>query len=191
MRRMLAILFVVAMGAAAAAWAEEQEKPFQLEPGFVRLDNGRDLDGWRAYPAKNPCFRVVDGVIHAGDAPGGPGGGLLESKTRHSRNVVIRFEYRAARGADSGVFLHGRQFQVRDYPNSLPDTKQFAPFAKPPGQWNTMEFDVTDGVARVKLNGTVIVPRWPIGQQSRRGFGLQKEKGDFDFRYVRMKEKSP
>ena len=65
---------------------------------------------------------------------------------------------------------------------------EYAKFAKPAGEWNALEWDVTDGVAIVKLNGKVIEKAWKIGKRPR-GLGLQKERGDFDFRYVRIKEK--
>ncbi|NQU22227.1 MAG: hypothetical protein HQ567_13165, partial [Candidatus Nealsonbacteria bacterium] len=52
-----------------------------------------------------------------------------------------------------------------------------------------MEFDVTDGVAVVKLNGRVIEKAWKLGEKPDRGLGLQREKGDFDFRRLRMKRK--
>ena len=37
-------------------------------------------------------------------------------------DCIVRLQYRASQGADSGVFIHGRQFQVRDYENSYPDS---------------------------------------------------------------------
>jgi hypothetical protein len=165
---------------------------FKLEPGFVRLDTGKDLAGW--YPStwrgKNTGdadgWSVVEGAIHLDCAQAKS---HLFSKKTFSPNAVLRLQYRAAKGADSGLCLHGKQFQLRDYPNSYPDTKKYAPAAKPHGQWNDLELDVTDGVAVIKLNGRVIEKAWKIGDDTDRGLGLQREVGDFDFRYVRLKEK--
>jgi len=157
----------------------------KLESGFIRLDNGKDLAGWTG---NDRDWSVVHGAIHLHYKSPPPGGAIFSQK-RHSSNAVIRLQFRATYGADSGVFIHGNQFQVRDYRNSLPDTMKYASFCKPPGQWNDLEFDITDGVAVVKLNGTVIHEAWKIGEKSDRGIGLQKEKGDFDFRYIRVKEK--
>ncbi|MCR4413181.1 MAG: DUF1080 domain-containing protein [Thermoguttaceae bacterium] len=168
---------------APALWLGADE--LALEPGFVRLDNGKDLSGWID---KAGNWSVVDGALHL-DAAKTPRGGNLVSEKTHSRHCVVRLQFRASHGADSGVFLHGAQFQVRDYPNSYPDTRRYAPFAKPAGQWNDLEFDITDGIAVVKLNGHVIEQRWPIGDQPAMGIGLQKEKGDFDYRFIRVKEK--
>lgn len=183
MRTILTPLFVVAgfmLATSGTGGAEE----FQLEEGFVRLDNGKDLTGWTNVKA---CWSVRDGAIHLDSAS--REWSNIYSEKKHSRNVVIRLQFRAAPGADSGVFIHGEQFQVRDYPGSLPDTKRYAPYTKPAGQWNELEFDITEGVAVVKLNGHVIEKHWRIGNQPNLGLGLQKEKGDFDFRYIRIREK--
>ena len=164
----------------------------ELEPGFERLDNGKDLKGW--YPStwsgRNTGdasgWSVVDGAIHL-DCQSARS--HLFSRRKFSRDCVIRLQFRAAKGADSGLCLHGNQFQLRDYPNSLPDTKRYAPYSKPPGQWNDLELDFTGGVAVIKLNGQVIEKAWRLGTDRDRGLGLQRETGDFDFRFVRLKEK--
>jgi hypothetical protein len=101
--------------------------------------------------------------------------------------VIIRLQFRATPGADSGVYIHGNQLQVRDYPKAGP--KQYAFAAKPAGEWNDLEFDITDGVAVVRLNGQVIEKAWKIGNNPKRGIGLQRERGDFEFRNIRIKEK--
>jgi hypothetical protein len=157
---------------------------FRLERDFVRLDNGKDLTGWKGNMRD---WSVVHGGIHL-HYKSPPSGGVLFSEKTHSDNVIIRMQFRATYAADSGVFVHGSQFQVRDYINSYPDTKKYAPYCNPPGVWNNLEFDITNGVAVIKLNGTVIERAWKIGTRANQGIGLQKEKGDFDFRYIRLKE---
>lgn len=155
---------------------------FKLEDGFVRLDNGKNLEGW---VGNLVGWSVVEGAIHLNAKKAK---GSIYSKTAHSGNCIIRMEFRAAARADSGVFIHGNQLQVRDYPTAGP--KKYAAAAKPAGQWNALEFDITDGVALVKLNGEIIEKAWKIGGSAKRGIGLQKERGDFDFRRIRVKEKS-
>jgi hypothetical protein len=44
-------------------------------------------------------------------------------------------------------------------------------------------------VAVVRLNGEVIEQAWPVGKKEDQGIGLQKESGDFSFRFIRVKEK--
>ncbi|MHC4640253.1 MAG: family 16 glycoside hydrolase [Planctomycetota bacterium] len=165
---------------------------FQLEPGFVRLDNDKDLTGW--FGAKwtgektgdTTGWSVVDGAIHL-DSEAAKS--QLFNKKTYSRNAIIRLQFRAARVADSGLCIHGRQFQVRDYPNALPDTKKYAPFSNRAGEWNNLELDISDGVAVIKLNGQIIEKAWKSGTDAGRGLGLQRELGEFDFRYIRLKEK--
>jgi hypothetical protein len=173
----IAVVTCCVIGFGALARSDD----FKLEEGFTRLDNGKDLEGWVGNTAG---WSVGEGAIHMNSKLAK---GNLNSKTTHSGNCIIRLEFRAAPRADSGVFIHGKQLQVRDYPTAGP--KEYAGAAKPAGEWNALEFDITDGVAVVKLNGQVIEKAWKIGGNAKQGVGLQKESGDFDFRYVRLKEK--
>jgi len=189
MRRHLLIVAVLAMLAAPLSAADDE---FKLEPGFVRWDNGKDLTGW--YPSTwsgkdtgdASGWSVVDGAIHL-DCENARG--HLFSEKKFSPDCIIRLQFRAAKGADSGLCLHGNQFQVRDYPNSYPDTKRYGPYTKPPGEWNDLELNVTEGVAVIQLNGHVIEKAWRLGTEGDLGLGLQRERGDFDFRYIRLREK--
>ena len=167
-------VFLLLLGATPA-------QEFKLEDGFTRLDNGKDLDGWTG---KLDGWTVVEGIIHL-DVKAAKGD--IYSKTTHSKNAIIRMQFRATKNADSGAYIWGKQLQVRDYPNAGP--KEYAKPAKPAGEWNDLEFDITDGMALVKLNGEVIEKAWKIGNDDKKGIGLQRERGDFDFRYIRLKEK--
>jgi hypothetical protein len=167
-------------------------EPFQLEPGFIRLDNGKDLTGW--FGAKwsgektgdISGWSVDDGIIHL-DSEAATSHLFNEKKL--SKNATIRLQFRADRVADSGLCIHGRQFQIRDYPNALPDTRKYAPFSNRAGEWNDLELDITDGVAVIKVNGQVIEEAWESGNALEMGLGLQKELGEMDFRYIRLMEK--
>lgn len=178
MKRAWWAVAVVLVGMHSPIWSGEK---FDLEKGFTRLDNGKDLEGWTG---KLDGWSVVEGYIHL-DAKKSKGD-IYSAKT-HSGDCIIRLQFRASKNADSGVYVHGNQLQVRDYPNAGP--KQYAFAAKPFGEWNDLEFDITKGKAQVKLNGQVIEKAWKIGNAAQKGIGLQRERGDFDFRFVRMKEK--
>lgn len=175
--RALASVMLISL-VSCAAFAGDQLK---LEKGFVRLDNGKDLEGWTG---NLTGWSVSEGAIQL-DAKKAKGN--IFSKTAHSTDCTIRLQFRASERADSGVYFHGKQLQVRDYPTAGP--KQYAAAAKPAGKWNDLELDITAGVAVVKLNGQVIEKAWKVGGKSDQGIGLQKERGDFDFRFVRVKEK--
>ncbi len=173
----VSLLLCVGIAVAVVARAEE----FKLEEGFTRLDNGKDLTGWTG---NLEGWSVVDGGIHMDSKKAK---GSIYSEQTHTNNCVIRLQFRAAERADSGVFIYGRQLQVRDYPTAGPN--QYAKFAKPAGEWNDLEFDISDGEAVVRLNGEVIENNWKIGGRTEQGIGLQKERGDFDFRRIRIREK--
>jgi len=173
-------------------WHRQTSKEtFKPEPGFVRLDNGKDLTGW--FGAKwsgektgdTTGWSVVYGAIHLDSEAAR--NQLFNEKT-YSRNAIIRLQFRAGRAADSGLCIHGRQFQVRDYPNALPDTKKYAPFSNCAGEWNDIELDISDGIAVIKLNDQIIEKSWETGIDFDRGLGLQRELGEVDFRYIRVKE---
>jgi hypothetical protein len=173
-------LLIAAMALSCPAGAVRADD-LPPEEGFTRLDNGRDLAGWTGDPAG---WSVQDGAIHL-DARAARGN--IYAGSTHSRNCIIRLQFRASPKSDSGVYIHGKQFQVRDYPTVGP--RPYAGPCKPAGQWNDLEWDITDGIAVVRLNGAVIEQAWPIGNRTQEGPGLQKETGDFDFRFIRLKEK--
>jgi hypothetical protein len=181
MARTLFLSLAAAACCLVAAARSTHADEFKLEDGFTRLDNGKDLEGWAG---NTTGWSVEEGAIHLNSKLAK---GNLNSKTTHTGNCIIRLEFRAAKRADSGVFIHGKQLQVRDYPTAGP--KEYAGPAKPAGEWNALEFDITDGVAVVKLNGQVIEKAWKLGGNAKQGVGLQKESGDFDFRYLRLMEK--
>ena len=176
-----ATLFLLAAGAVLlSAFTSAAGEEFQLEEEFTRLDNGKNLDGWNG---RKEGWSVVDGAIHL-DIHHAKG--HLYSDKTHSQNCVVRLQFRTSPRGDSGVFVWGSQFQVRDFLAIGP--KVYADAAKPAGEWNDLEIDITGGTAVVSLNGKFI-DTWKIGEQSKKGFGLQRERGDFDFRYIRIMEK--
>src|SRR5688572_28977649 len=97
------------------------------EPGYRSLFNGKDLTGWRQGKTKldgktatdNKKWHVEDGAI----VIEGSGGGNLDTVDEFNKDFHLKLEFRAARKADSGVYLRGQQLQVRDYPRAGPYKK--------------------------------------------------------------------
>lgn len=174
--RLAFVVVLLVLAASSVARAE-----FKVEQGFTRLDNGQNLEGWTG---KLDGWSVIDGAIHLNSKTAK---GSIYSERTHSKDCIIRLQFRATPRADSGIYFYGKQLQVRDYPTAGP--KQYAEFAKPAGEWNDLELDISDGTAVVKLNGETIEAAWKIGGKADQGIGLQRERGDFDFRYVRVEEK--
>src|SRR6059058_4516179 len=98
------LLAATLLSTAAPARADET---FKLERGFTRLDNGKDLDGWTGNTAG---WSVEEGVIHLNAKTAK---GNIYSKTTNTGNCIIRLEFRATPRADSGLYVHGKQLQVR------------------------------------------------------------------------------
>lgn len=161
---------------------------FKLEEGFQRLDNGKNLEGWTG---DFSSWSVNDQAIHLNAADAtvkkDPPWTCIYSKTTHGPNCIIRVQFNASKRADSGVYIYGKQLQVRDFPSVGPGN--YAKQSNPAGEWNELEFDITDGVANIKLNGKVVEKGWKIGDMANQGLGLQREHGDFSFRRIRIKEK--
>ncbi len=189
MRWTTALLLLSLLAVTRCSHAGEELK---LEPGFTRLDNGKDLAGWYGSQwsgkptGSHKGWSVVQGAIHL-DVEAARC--HLFSEKTFSPDCILRLQFRATKEADSGLCVHGEQFQVRDYIYSLPDTRQYAFACNPPGQWNDLELDLSGGVAVIKLNGKVIEKAWRAGKNTKIGLGLQREKGDFDYRFIRIKEK--
>jgi hypothetical protein len=153
--------------------------------GYTSLFNGKDLTGWRAGKMKldgkaetaNKKWHVTDGAI----VIDGGGGGDIYTVEEFNKDFHLKLEFRAARKADSGLYLRGVQLQVRDYPRAGPYTK--AKFKD--DDWNELDITVTGNKALCKCNGDVIEKAYKIGAKG--GIGLQSEGGKFEFRKIRIK----
>lgn len=148
-----------------------------VEPGFLSLFNGRNLDGWQLVGGHGPGYVVEDGVLVC---PAEGGGNLFT--TREYANFIFRFEFKLVEGSNNGVGIRaplrgdaafaGMEIQIlhddasvykgrlkpAQYHGSVYDVfpaKQG--FLKPVGQWNAEEITADGRRIGVKLNGTVIV----------------------------------
>ena len=183
---------------ATLGFMETAEEPFELEPGFTSLFNGRDLTGWRFLP-KAPATESIafDGKTMSSDGryvamhvrlvvttpPEGRRVQQLWTTKEFPSNFVLKLEFRATPNADSGVFIRKPQLQCRDYPLAGPykSLKKYKP-----QDWNEMEVTVAGGVAHCTCNGEVleaalvVPPTGPIG--------LEGDRGQMEYRRIRLKE---
>lgn len=153
MRRNLALpIVLLCLGAAAGALTAEEA----AEDGFRVLFNGENLDGWvtRGGDPVERGWVVEDGTIHRAS-----GGGDIYTEGRW-RDFDLRFEWKVAEGANSGVKYRvadyggsylGPEYQILDderHPNgSREQTSAAAMYdllgcndrkkLKPVGQWNS------------------------------------------------------
>lgn len=164
----------------------------KAEPGTVELYNGKDLTGW-GYK-KGGQFESFDGKTASSDerytAKGdtivvNPGKGLrqLWTKTQFPNDFELRLEFRAAKNADSGLFVRGPQLQVRDYLVAGPykNLKKYKP-----QEWNEIVVVVKGGVARCTCNGEVLEEMLKVPATG--SIGLEADRGQMEYRKLRLKE---
>jgi hypothetical protein len=175
-----------------------QTDDFKPDPGYTSLFNGRELNGWQYVirkGEKEPCdgktetsdrrFQALDGtiVVNERDANGRGGVKELQTTRNYDRDFHLKLEFLAADRADSGVYIRGKQLQVRDYPTVGPyrDLKNFRA-----GGWNVLEITVRGASAECRCNGELLEAAFPVPAKG--AIGLQAEQGRFAFRRIQVKE---
>ena len=163
MRRMLSLV----LSCCFAVSQLHAEPPQLLDPaekaaGFVSLFDGKTLNGWRH--AGN--WKVVDGEI----TRSGKGGSLVYRESKVPDDFELRFEWKVAKGSNSGVYYRPTQYEYQILDNSVhkdgqnPRTSAASLYfcmqpsedaTRPVGKWN---------VARVVCKGTVI-QHWLNGKK--------------------------
>jgi len=177
--------------------------------GFRPLFNGKDLTGWKLRnPQGTPTWSVKDGIL-VNDVSGGKHGTDLVSEQKFS-DFALRYEFKIAKGANSGVYLRGRhEIQVLDdYERGKPskggngaiyNTAPVAKFAsKPADEWQTAEATIKGNKVTVILNGekvhdNVTVDKATGGELDNKvdqpgPIMLQGDHGSISFRKIEIKE---
>jgi Domain of Unknown Function (DUF1080)/FKBP-type peptidyl-prolyl cis-trans isomerase len=170
-RKLIVIAPILIAGMSSGVFAAKAN-----HAGFVRLYNGRDLDGWTTTPGGKMSAWKADGDLLSCV---GPGGGWLHTSKMYS-DFILRVEYRIPRGGNSGVGLRfpptgdpahqGMEIQILD--DSAPEYADIKPaqhtgsvyyqsaakqgVAKPAGQWNAYEITCLGPHVKVVLNGQVV-----------------------------------
>lgn len=170
------------------------DTPWQPEPGFVSLFNGKDLSGWND-PKKGENFEgkttstdgrysAANGVLTVNPPKDVPR--LIQqiyTVKEFPKDFTLKLEFRASVNADSGIFLRRPQLQCRDYLVAGPykELKQYKA-----QDWNQIVVTVKDGVALCTCNGEVLEaalalpPTGPIG--------LEGDRGTMEYRHIQLKE---
>ena len=166
--------------------------PFQLEPGFTSLFNGKDLTGWtfkggQPFDGKTRSsdqrYYAINGRLVVTTPPEGSKLAQLWSVREFPRDFTLRLEFRATPDADSGVFIRGPQLQCRDYPLAGP----FKNLTKYRSQdWNELEVIVTGGTAVCTCNGEVLDAAFKVPATG--AIGLEGDRGQMEYRRLRIKE---
>jgi hypothetical protein len=173
--------------------------PAHARPGFRRLFNRRNLDGWR--PVGDANWRVERGILSADR------GGLSFLVSRQSyRNFELRADFWVSADANSGIFLRCREpaaitadnaYEVNIF-DRRPDPTygtgaivNVAPVAAPMphagGRWNAMVIRAQDDSFRVALNGRATVAAARDGRHREGPVALQYGAGIVRFRRVELR----
>jgi hypothetical protein len=70
-----------------------------VEPGFVSLFDGKDIEKHFTIKGKHESWRIVDGVIHST-----PGGDRIMSKEVY-RDFILRLDWKVSTDGNSGIFV--------------------------------------------------------------------------------------
>jgi hypothetical protein len=162
------------------------------EPGTIELFNGKDLSGW-GYKMGDK-FVAFDGKTTSSDERYAakdqtivvnPGKGIrqLWTKAQFPKDFELRLEFRAAKNADSGLFVRGPQLQVRDYLVAGPykNLKKYKP-----QDWNEIVVVVKGTSAKCTCNGEVLEEMLKVPATG--GIGLEADRGQMEYRKLRLKE---
>jgi hypothetical protein len=185
--------------------------PGDIQPGFVKLFDGKTLAGWTVMG--NPeGWQVVNGVIRS---EAGKGGNWLRTNRTYS-DFVLRLEWRVSQNGNSGVFIRckengnpwetGHEVQITNEPRddlhctgSLYGTVAVNPRPDESfGRWHTFEIRcegqriqvIADGVRCVDadMSRDVAIRDKPLAGY----IGLQdahtRPGGWIEFRNIRLKE---
>ncbi len=154
------------------------------EAGFTALFNGEDLEGWE----HSGNWIVEDGVI----TRQGKGGSLVYAVEKIPDDFELRFEWKVARGSNSGVYYRPTQYEYQILDNAVhPDGKNPRTSAaslyfclqpsvdatKPVGEWNEGRVVCKGTVIQHWLNGVKVIhldysdPKWKFNVEMLRQRG--------------------
>jgi hypothetical protein len=170
--------------------------PEEIASGWILLFDGETTFGWK--PTSEADWKVSGGVISASQGEKG-----LLCTTSQFANYVLRVDFRAAEGTNSGVFLRtspsptdvtSKCYELNiadpgtsDWPTGSFVKRQKSDVTKTGTDWRTFEVSANGAEFTVKLDGKQVLsytdPK-PIG----RGFiGLQFNSGKIEFRNIKLK----
>jgi hypothetical protein len=190
-------------------WLDEEHHP--NNGGWLRLFNGKNLNGWKKLQNRPMSWKAEDGMLVNHSAHHGEGQRGVNIYTEEKfDDFAIYYEYRIPEGSNSGVYLRGRyeiqifdSYQQKDVRNTAVNGAIWAvavPYKdvdKAPGEWQSVYAKIVDKKITVYLNGALIhddfkVP-FPTGAEIDRKVGqpgpimLQGDHGDVTFRNMYLK----
>ena len=170
----------------------------ELADGWIALFDGHSLFGWKAHSKAD--WQVKDGaiVVTSGEK------GLL-CTTVGFDSYVLKADFRAAAGTNSGIFLRTAAVPGMDDIKTKCYELNIAPPDNPfptgsfvgrqkakevpasAGQWQTFEVTLDGGKATVKLSGEEVLAYDDPAPIGRGLIGLQLNSGQVEFKNIKLK----
>ena len=169
----------------------------ELAEGWIALFDGATLFGWQ--PHSKADWKIEDGaiVVTSGEK------GLLCTSVRYS-DYVLKADFQAAKGTNSGIFLRTAPIVGKDdittkcyelniappdnpFPTGSLVGRQKAKEVPESDQWQSFEVTVDGGKVTVKLNGEEVLTYddpMPIGCGH---IGLQLNEGRVAFKNIKLR----
>ncbi|MEJ7616155.1 MAG: DUF1080 domain-containing protein [Pyrinomonadaceae bacterium] len=134
----------------------------------IALLNGKDLRGWKSFPAGKPSrWEARENVLFNA----GSGAGLVTLQTFD--DFRLHLEFKIEPGSDSGVYLRGRyEIEIEDSFGKSPSTHLLGSIygflsptslpAKRAGEWQTIDATLVGRTITVVLNGETIISEQEI-----------------------------
>src|SRR5688572_10875944 len=169
----------------------------ELQGGWISLFDGETLFGWKAHSkadwqVKNGAIRVTSGER-----------GLLCTSVQFD-NYVLKADFRAAKGTNSGIFLRTApvvgmndittkcyELNIAPPDNPFP-TGSFVSRLKAKevperaGEWQSFEVTLDGPKATVKLNGQTVLDYTDPKPMGRGYIGLQLNSGQVEFKNIKL-----
>ena len=160
---------------------------FKLEPGFMLLFNGKNLDGWKEASQKKESlegkteaysgrFKVVEGRLVYD--PAVKGDLYIETNKEFGKDVHIKFDFKPGPKCNNDLFLRGSKFDIVPGNKENKDVKE--------GEWSAFEIVVTGDKIEHKVNG--VTARTSKAGEKATPFKLRAEFGAIELKNIRVKE---
>lgn len=198
MHRVAFLTFLALLLSAPLARGEEHNRltPEELAEGWISLFDGETLFGWQ--PATEANWTVADGAIGVDSGERG-----LLNTTSEFADYVLKVDFRAAAGTNSGVFLRTPAVpvdpksdcyelniadeSVSPFPTGSFVGRQRADGLHPNGEWQSFEVTCQGGQFTVLLDGQMVLSYADPAPVGRGHIGLQFNSGRVEFRNVKLR----
>jgi lysophospholipase L1-like esterase len=149
-------------------------------PAYPIVDAPVTFDGKTA--SSDGRFRAIGGRLVVTTPTEGRRIQQLATTRDFPGDFTLKLDFRATPNADSGVFVHGRQIQCRDYLLAGPykNLKNYKP-----QDWNELVITVKDNKARCTCNGELLEAAFELPATG--PIGVEGDRGQMEYRHIRIR----